>query len=449
MPLMKRTIALVGLIALPVLWGPLSRGGDRPAETTNSAPARVVTTSASGRFVVAGPDAVANSQYTRWAEDTATRLERLLGVTFIPVKRVPTVRIVLLTGTPSGAAIEVQRRRVNGFVERELRVNDALSPDYEWLQARLCELLVDSCLDSRRRGSGPETDAGTVPQWLTMGLAQNLAAETRVRNRRIVTRWMTPPVCPRLTEILQWYTLPEGWPRYRALCGMAVYWMGTLREGGQVYADMLDRLAANQPLTVNWVAAQAAHPGSPAAMEQAWQDWLARQGQAIQDFGELSSALLDQLKAEVDLNVPLGTGSLAGVTRRLAPADVIAERERLPQVALAAAEKIHGIRRLTLGKAPEFVEIGEAYGSFYSAVARGAWTMTLRIRLARAEAAFDRLDKLTRAREAYLDEAEREAAEGDGRDNTAGVGPAEPVLEKSRIQAYLDDAEARFGSSHK
>ena len=446
---MKRTVALAGLIALPVLLGQTSRGGDLPVESTNSVPARVVTTSASGRFVVAGPDALANSQYTRWAEDTATRLERLLGVAFVPIKRVPTVRIMLVTGTPSGVAIAVQSRRVNGMVERELRVNDALSPDYEWLQARLCELLIDSYLDSHGRGSGPEADAGTVPQWLAMGLAQNLVAETRVRNRRVVTKWATPPVCPRLTDILQWHTLPEGWPRYRALCGMAVYWMGTLREGGQAYAEALDRLAANKPLTVNWMAAQVARSGSPSAMEQAWQDWLAHQGQAIQDFGELSSALLDQLKAEVDLDMPLGAGVLAGVTRRLAPADVIAERERLPRIALAAAEKIHGIRRLTLGKAPEFVEIGEAYGSFYSAVARGAWTVTLRMRLARAEAAFDRLDKLTRAREAYLDEVEREAVAGEGRDNAAGVIPAEPVLEKSRIQAYLDDAEVRFGSSHK
>jgi hypothetical protein len=448
---MNRTAVLTCLAVLGVSGSLSVQAGESPAALTDAgSPSRVITTSATGRFVVEGTDNLANSQYTRWAEDTATRLERLLGLTFPSGKRETAVEIILVSGATAGPSLSVRCVRESGL-KRILTINEARQPDYELMQDGLCRLLLAGCMEDRRRASGLPAGGQDVPQWFSMGLAQNLFAENRVRNRRIVTKWVPETDRPALSAVLQWRILPEGWPRNRALCGMAVYWMGTLREGGGFYVAMLDRLAGDHPLTAGWVTAQIAPSGSAGSAERDWRDWLARQGQAIQEFGELSGVLLDQLRAELDLVVPAAPEAavLGGGSRRLAPEEVVAERPRTALLRQAAAEKIQRLRRLTLGKAPEFVEIGEAYGRFYEAVSRNAWTPLIRYRLARAHSAFDRLAELTRAREAYLDEVERDEAGEDEWIRDAAMGSPQPVLEKSRIEAYLDDAEKRFQPSGK
>lgn len=430
---MNTSGVLAVLVAL-VAW---NRPDAAAGEELPAAPARVITRSASGRFVVEGPDSASNSQYTRWAEEVAQRLERLMAVRFPLGKHDESIEIILGFGKMAGPGIEARCWRENGL-RRCLKINEFRLPDYDLMQDSLCALLLDGYLESLRREKGLAPGAPSVPQWFSMGLSQNLSSETRIRNRKIVTRWPAGTERPGLADVLRWRTLPEGWPRNRALCGMAVHWMGSSKDGPAAYGAVMGRLADGEAVTAAWVAERFAHVANEDAVERLWQEWLARQGRAVQEFGELSGVLLDQLRADVDLIVPVADGP-----RRLDPAALIEMSPRPAQLRHAAAEKIQSIRALTLGKASELVDVGEAYCRFFEAVSRDAWTPVLRFRLARAEAAFDRLSALTRAREAYLDEVERDLAAVSGTAPARAATSEEPVLEKSRIEAYLDEAEKR------
>ena len=443
---MNRICTRVACLSLLIWATKAAAGGDpMPAETLAAPVVRVLTKSGSGRFSVVGPSAAVNNQYARWAEDTATRLERFLGVSFASIGKVP-VEIVVVADKTAGAPVTVTCRR-EGVLKRVLTVNESHQPEFEAMQEGLCALLIDGTLDDRRRTLGLPLREPAVPQWLSMGAAQNLAVESRSRNRKIVTSWSPPSERPEVVTILQWQSLPEGWPRNRALCGMAVYWLGTLREGTTAYARLLDGLAGDEPIDPQWVAERVGNVGSVPVLEHAWRDWLARQGRTIQEFGALSSLLLEQLRSGLAIELPVTGPSAAGSprSRRLTPTDVQAERRPSAALRLAAGVKVQSIRALTLGKASELVEVGEAYCRFYDGVAGGSWRLVTRHRLAKADAAFERLATLTRGREAYLDEVEREMAQTGDRPTPPGPYLDEPVLEKGRIEAYLDDAEVRFG----
>ena len=88
------------------------------------------------------------------------------------------------------------------------------------------------------------------------------------------------------------------------------------------------------------------------------------------------------------------------------------------------------------------VEVGNLYGLFFESLARGASAPVLKWRLWRANRAFERLDGLTHAREAYLDAVEAEERRGSHQTaEPEGIGL---TLEKSAMEVYIDDAERRL-----
>jgi hypothetical protein len=391
---------------------------------------------------VAAPGAVAeNAQYARWAEDQASKLEKLLAAPLPAADRFP-IEMVIVSDRSERPAVAVVGGR---GASRRLVVNAALFPEYDLLQEGLCAALLATCVEDRQAGRARSAGDIPVPQWFSMGVAQNLAAETRACNRKIVTGWTPRQDRPGVVTVLRWGRLPEGWPRNRALCGMVACWLSGCKDGGRAYAAILDRLAGGEPVDADWVASRLAGLDSAMALEPAWQDWLDRQGRTIQEFGALSSSLLEQLRSELDLTLPAGSGNgpASAAPRRLTPSDVQAMPGPSAFVRVLADEKARKIRFLTLGKAPELIGVGEGYALFYEGVARGLWSARTKLRLKRADAAFNELAALTRAREAYLDAVEAEQA-GAGGATAATDAISEPLLEKGPIGVYLDAAEKRY-----
>lgn len=397
----------------------------------------VMTTSASGRYVVQGPDSTVNVQYTRWAEDVTARLERALGIV-VPRAGLAPVMIRVERVKAGGVGVE-SRCWHEGALHRELTVNEAGGVDYGRLRERLCELALSGYIaDARRQVGQPSPVPPCIPPWFTAGIARNLDRETAGSNRALAASLSGRERELPASEVMRWERLPEGWHGRRALCGLVVGWMLAL-EGGR--AKVIDRLVRQEPLTPEWFAVHGAGVATLPEMDRRWSEWRQRQDRAVMEFGALSVAQLAQLREALDLALPVQGGD--GEVARLRPRDVAEERDRYPLIPALATDKIQRIRALTLGRAPELVAAGEAYVRFYEAVAAGAWTVTVRRRLAAAEAALDRLERLTRAREAYLDLVEKE-----------GRAPAEAPLapdvrfgsglEKGPVASYLDAAENRF-----
>ena len=141
----------------------------------------------------------------------------------------------------------------------------------------------------------------------------------------------------------------------------------------------------------------------------------------------------------------LGCASPDDRDGRLTPLDLVAMR-RNAAVRLVAEERMQQVQALTIGKAPELVRVGQAYAFFFEGLVRGSGAWRLRWRLRQAERELSALSDLTRAREAYVDAFEREAASIGG---SAGSMSSPPALEKSRLEAYVDDVERNFGRTGK
>lgn len=398
-------------------------------------PSRTLTTSASGRFLVSGPDAAKTTAYTQWAESIADRLERQLGLPLAFSRQAP-LHIQLANPGSGTEGLGLQLVSVDGQVQYLLTVNEYAPLDYEDLLAGWCRLAVAAVLE-RRAGHGVPVDR--VPQWLSVGLAQNLDPAMRLRNRRIVNSWVPRSTRPGVGQVMAWDTLPERWHRTKAVCGMAVAWLASLKPHEQVWPVVLDRLASGEGITADWVAVALAGGKGTVELERAWSQWLERQDRVIQDFGTLSSGGLDQLRrmteiGSAELTSPLEDGREAPLT----PRDLIARRKAL-SVRLAAKERAQQVQALTVGKAPELVEVGAAYARFFEGLSRKESTLRLKWRLYRADRAWDSLQRLTLAREAYLDQVERETATPL---NTEIRGVA-PVLEKGPLETYVDEVEKR------
>lgn len=162
-----------------------------------------------------------------------------------------------------------------------------------------------------------------------------------------------------------------------------------------------------------------------------------RLGRVVDEFGTITPAMIDQLKAEVWLDVSL-VREEGDIPLSLSPRDVVAMRRHYPEIAASAGRKMALIQQLTLGSAPEFMEVGRLFALFYEGVAQNSLSIVLRWRLRRAELAIQALARQTRARRAYVDDFERQMR---------GTGNSEGVLalpEKSRLDSYLDEAEKRF-----
>jgi hypothetical protein len=454
------TVAGIVLLLFFCLAGVSFAGEAGPRTTYPVQSNRVVTTSASGRFVVTGPDAVSNIAWTRWAEETTGQLEHFLGVKF-PFRRMEAIDIRLVSGREAASIPAFLSRVDSGLFQRMITLNATAPLDFEAVDELLCRALVTGYIRDRYRGK-EGGGVPSVPEWLTMGVVQNLRPVIRTRNRNVIMAWRTDQDFPRLTAMLQWQTLPEGWPRYRSLCGMAFNWLGTFNETIQSnqpiekkvqptanstdpYVRILDRLANDGAVTAVWLAGEFTRTGSEEDMEKAWREWVGRQAHLIQSFGEVSSVLIEQLRDELPLEVP--SGEAGGQAIGLAPRDAI-ERRGAPGVSLAAMEKVQRLRALTLGKAEELTRLGEAYARFYERLSVGAWPMTLYHELNKAEKAMDQLADLTRRREAYLDAVEREWPQRlAGWKEVSDV--LEPVLDKGRLERYVDEAEKKYLQAQK
>ncbi|MEI6563923.1 MAG: hypothetical protein WCO42_06425 [bacterium] len=281
------------------------------------------------------------------------------------------------------------------------------------------------------------TESG-IPEWWSVGLAGSRDREQLARSRAIVVGAGSELAAVPLSEVVQWNKLPDGWHGRQALCSLVVAWVMSYPGSGD---SIHDRLASKQPLTLDWLAGVTG-AASPSILEATWRDWLQRQGQVVQELGALTPDLIEQLRAEVWLQVPVPRPMRHDpISISLSPSEVISKRKQYPAVPMLASAKMMRIQALLAGKAPELVEVGRLYVLFYEGVARGAWSLGLEFRLKRADDALASLAKITRAREAYVNAFEKGFVADYQSPGALPPGEAIPEFEKSRMEAYVDEAE--------
>lgn len=430
-----------------------------------------VTTSASGQYRVTGADSLQVTGYTRWAEDMAAQLRRVTGLP-LAAGDGAVVEIMLVDALEGNGAISVSCTRQGGILKRVLSIRSTGQVDEDLLQEGFVRLALAGIVERRRREEGLPGVVPVIPGWLSTGLAGILDPGRLAINRRIVSGTGSELAAVPVSSVLGWEQFPEGWHGRQALCGLVAAWILSVPEAMD---RVLERVVLQLPVSPEWLAKEGVRADSVKGLEDLWQAWRRKIDRTILEFGGLSLALIEELKDELPLEIkvprrsPLVDADLRAAseldkgatstdrarrsrstsedpfeTIRLEPAQVTEARKTWPEVvARAASRKMEGLGLSVMGKAPELVEVATSYGAFYEAVARGSWPMVQRWRLNRADKALQALERLTREREAYLDEVEWEAA-GKGLPGGSEAGAVLGAeLEKSRMESYIDDVERK------
>ncbi len=377
-----------------------------------------------GLVVVSGGSYRQERDVARLAEDILHRLDSLSGRTrATPVK--PLVRIAL-PDSEWGTPALIRSVPHNGLPWR-FEVRGDVRESFSDLAAHLARLDISLWTD----GGGQ-----SVPQldWLAVGLAENLSATRKARNREWTLMLAEEGRLPSLERILTWRRMPDGPMLEKAACGHAVGWMLAARGQTNLLDSILDQARRNGRVTADWLLPVLAGTAGEDP-ETAWRTEASRRD-VIAGGGRPASALLFRQFREA-IRTPaseLGFAPARELTA-LSPWQLLAIR-REPGVRQAAQARARSVRQFAVGAPPEIRDIALRYQAVFERVAGRVPAFWLRRRLRQADRALRELEDLTLARAAWLDRLEGEAAAIE----TARAG----IFARSALERYMDEAEARL-----
>ncbi len=364
--------------------------------------------SSSRRFVISGFPPAAAADLARWTEEVAQRMDELLGT--CPWERGGYVELQGVAGT------QVSRAQgwVDGMLQQRLILGRGDELDQEDALEGLVWLLLNRWPIQRQSGADRARELATVPDWLSVGVAQNLYAELRARNAATIqTRWRED----RLTawpELVEGEFLPAGRWAAKAEAGLFVAW---LLERGARLDTLWEKCAQGHRMNADEVARQVIGVVDRAEATSAWEVWLAAQ----QDRKRMVTGVdLDQV-AEFDalsrIEDPELQAVRADVRAPLTLADLIALR-RAAWVPALATRRSWQMQMAMLGRGADWQAVAQRYLQFLDALAgrgkgyrgglfgRGASSRQLQALLAEADEARERLRQEIQARTDYLDSVE-------------------------------------------
>lgn len=331
--------------------------------------------SSTHRFMAAG--AMSSSERVSLAaaaEEAADRLEAVVGLK-IPFWRNQPVELIARAKaeSPSGSVIRAQGWVDRGLAQKLIIVNPDRA-DQEDILEGLCWLLLNRCVITRQGVEERERSLGAVPDWLSVGAAQNLYQSLRSRNRQIAVRTWADGEGLSFAEVLGLEILPPGRWGQKAVCGAVVDCIAESDDAAAVFDGLFARLARGERITPAWMSKALAGRDSPKELEKAWDLWLARQTQVKPYGGRGPADAVAALQGVLAVD-PLQYGFTGddGLPDVMTPADLIEFRKErwVPKLAAGLSLRVKG---LGLGESPGFRRVVNKYGDFFDAlVRRGGW----------------------------------------------------------------------------
>ncbi len=391
----------------------LALAGAAGAAVPTPPPASAVTTR---NLRVSGLEAGANSVIASYAESALASSAQLTGLA-LRSELFPPIRIELAadTNNPAQRVTRTQHMR-DGILDQRMRVLNPVRADTEDFLEALCWLTLNRlAVQLQTRLTMPPPPQ--MPEWLAVGLAQNLFPQYAKRNRQVaLRRWQTDKAT-RFGEIVNWRLLPEGRWADKALCGLAVEFLLTTPDRPALISALLARVMAGQPLDAAWFAHRLGAT-DVRALEKQWDVWVLHWDDAVQDFGALTRQQTDALRDLLQVDpTTYGVETRLGAPR-LTSQDFITRR-REPVIRRLAEQVATAVVSSGLGRPGEFQPVLGAWGAFFDAVAavppkgwrkwfhRAANEKQLRVLLADAEGRLAALEQTLDQRRDYMAQFEK------------------------------------------
>ena len=329
-----------------------------------------VAISVSHRFIAGGMTSPENVSLAASSEEVAGKIEKLTRLR-IPFVKGESLQMLARRSTnePSGRVVKAQ-----GWVDRTLTQKLILvnpeRADQEDVLEGLCWLLLNRYVIGLQTFDQKTSQPGSVPDWLSTGVAQNLYLALRTRNNQVVIRrWLRNEDLP-FNEILNFEVLPDGRWGEKAFCSLAVDWFASQSDPAVVFENFFYCLAGGGKITTNLIGKLLIGQDSGLELEKSWDLWIASQTQVKQYWGGVSSERLKSLRQLLaappdEMGIPAGEGVPTSLTIK----KLVGYRDA-PWMPLYATRLNLHIRGLGIGEAKEFRDMLELYGKYLDALAR-------------------------------------------------------------------------------
>lgn len=342
-----------------------------------------LTRSPVGRHTVVGTNALENLDLARWADLVDEKLTRLTGLD-LPPPAMTSVRIAIRAGAPPAVITHPPGQGADARQRHLELVNYAEAP----IEAVGCAL-VALRLDAQAGA------AGAWPAWLVRGLWRNLDPDRRAADADwLLDQWRSGRVPP----LRAFLTAPDGTltgATAAAQAALTTAWLLSGPERGARLTGFLSDLASatNRTDAADRLAARLGVEAAPAALEEAWDRWMARQSRMVRQPGRVAALDLERLRTALLLSP--GASGIPLVLKGEPPRqvrDLIAHR-RASWAPAAASAKRAELALLAVGRGPAFAAVTDAYAAFLAAMAARARTGRLTALLAAAEQAQTELER--------------------------------------------------------
>ena len=388
--------------------------------------------SSSGKFVVTGLLPGEGAQIAGWAEACADRLRGVVGVSTEPaLNGILEIHCVRTDSTQRDGRVARGQAWVGGELVQKLEFVNPERADQEDLLEGLCWLLFNRMAIQRQSVEERSRQLAEAPDWLTVGIAQNLYPESRSRNmQRMMSLWSTGE-SPGLAEVCSWVRMPPGRWDDKSCAGATVAWMRGLKPGLGLWESIASQLSRRRPMDASSLAKDQLNFVSIAAAEKDRDLWLMRQRMAGLELGVVSDDRMGQLDELMSIR-PENYGYTSGGTVPVAvDLKELLARRREPWAADIAGKLAVRTRMAAVGQAREFQEVCARFSDALEAAAKSRTRSTVsdgalqQMRQAAEQALADLRGKLKSRRE-FLERVERQPA-------AAPVPPA--------IKAFMDKVE--------
>ena len=444
-----------GLVAVAIAGVPLwvvaqetNHGAHLPPQNHDAFDASAV--SPSHRFIAIGMSSVDNVSLAAAAEEAARKVEETLGLP-LPVWRDQPLRLVARkVPDQSKGSVAKAQGWVDGQLVQKLIIVNPEKADQEDVLEGLCWLLLNRYAVTRQAAEERSVRLATVPDWLSVGVAQNLYLALRTRDGQVVLRRWQHGQSMSFSELLNLEYLPEGRWAEKAFCSMAIGWFVADSRKAAAFDALFSKLARHERITPASLAEIVLGAGSPVDIEKSWDLWLAHQTEIKRSLGSLSMDKLDALDAALRIQ-PEGMGLQrgGGVPEVMRPVDFIEYRDAGWIPTLAGTVSLR-VRSVGLGEAREFRDVVDQYGRFFDELAtrrpgsflhKGASAAELQQLLDAAEQGRENFRHLVQQRREYVGQFERTNAAADAASTSNQIAKMERQIPRSVLQKYVDEAE--------
>ncbi len=323
-------------------------------------------TSSSQRFIFREFGRADGTLLSSWAEDLTGQLEKKLGMR-APFHQLEILRCSAVQQNPTDVgALRMGQDFIEGLLQQWLVVVNPEHVEEEELLESFTQLLLNRYLLSigSRRGTGKK--GMSLPDWFSIGLAQDLKPELRARNLEFVGERNRNGIHPSMESIVGLDVLPQGRSEEKVYCGLMIHWLSDEIQRNVTWAGFLQRLVAGKSVDADWLAKKVLDVGSVAKAEQDWQAWLSERSEQRPDPVGISFEAVASLKKRLQLEV-----EASGILRDVGLRDLI--RDRKEDWARTAARTMEpGLRQMAATGAPEMRKVAGAYATLLDRIASGS-----------------------------------------------------------------------------